>query len=181
MITLVLGGARSGKSSYAEQKIIEQSPSDAMHYIATAQGLDDEMSRRIEHHKAHRDKDWLVEEIPLELAHRLVKAKAGDWILVDCLTLWLTNVIVNIGDGVTPEEADHQIRNEVEKLVLSLNTTQANIVLVSNEVGLGVMPLGEITRRYVDHAGWMNQAIAKVADHVVFVAAGLPIALKGEV
>ncbi|MGR5118226.1 bifunctional adenosylcobinamide kinase/adenosylcobinamide-phosphate guanylyltransferase [Vibrio astriarenae] len=181
MITLVLGGARSGKSSYAEQKIIEQSPSDAMHYIATAQGLDDEMNRRIEHHKAHRDKDWLVEEIPLEVARRLVTANAGDWLLVDCLTLWLTNVIVNIGDSVTPMKAEHQIRNEVEELVLSLNTTQANVVLVSNEVGLGVMPLGEITRRYVDHAGWMNQAIAKVADHVVFVAAGLPIALKGEV
>ncbi|WP_394245103.1 bifunctional adenosylcobinamide kinase/adenosylcobinamide-phosphate guanylyltransferase [Vibrio astriarenae] len=180
MITLVLGGARSGKSSYAEAKVAACTEYATKHYLATAQALDEEMERRISHHRTSRSHDWVVEEIPLALAERIECAAESEVILVDCLTLWMTNVIVEVGDGVTPKQADRMIQARVAKLIDALTNTPARVVLVSNEVGLGIMPMGEVTRRYVDHAGWMNQAIAKVADNVVFIAAGLPLKLKGE-
>ncbi|MDA0147649.1 bifunctional adenosylcobinamide kinase/adenosylcobinamide-phosphate guanylyltransferase [Vibrio sp. LaRot3] len=173
-IHLVLGGARSGKSSYAEWQVIEQSHLKR-HYIATAIAFDKEMEQRIAHHQAGRDEGWQLHECPLQVASLLQSFTSDDVVLVDCLTLWLNNVIFADGNTASSE----QISSTVDQLVIALQNTKAEVVLVSNEVGLGVIPMGEVTRLYVDHAGWMNQAIAKVANQVTFVAAGLPMKLKG--
>ncbi|MDR9828924.1 bifunctional adenosylcobinamide kinase/adenosylcobinamide-phosphate guanylyltransferase [Vibrio sp. FNV 38] len=180
MISLVLGGARSGKSTYAEQlsRSLSKPQAGHLYYLATAQALDSEMTRRIKHHQKQRDDDWILKEVPINIFSFLEGLDHNDVVLVDCLTLWLTNVIMSLGDSVTGEPADQLIQQQVEKLLTALQSSRADIVLVSNEVGLGVMPLGEITRQFVDHAGWMNQAIAKIAQKVVLVTAGLPLTLK---
>ena len=171
---LVLGGARSGKSSFAESCVLKF-PHLNRHYVATATVSDDEMSKRIAHHQSRRDSDWLLHECPLEIAELLTHFNRHDVVLIDCLTLWMSNVIFAGGD--TAEESI--ISGHVDNLLSALTNSPATIVLVSNEVGLGIIPMGEVTRLFVDHAGWMNQAIAKVADKVTFVAAGLPMLLKG--
>ena len=173
-IHLVLGGARSGKSSFAETCVLGL-PHLHRHYIATATVSDGEMSQRIAHHQSRRDSDWILHECPLEISELLTHFNSQDVVLIDCLTLWMSNVIFEGGD--TAEEST--ISRHVEDLLLALTNSPATIVLVSNEVGLGIIPMGEVTRLFVDHAGWMNQAIAKVADKVTFVAAGLPMPLKG--
>lgn len=167
MLQLVLGGARSGKSRFAENQA-KQSGLEVI-YIATAQALDDEMRSRIQHHIDSRP-PWPTVEEPIALAEALVKEDAaGRFLLVDCLTLWLTNLLL-AEDGV--------FEREVSAFISVLPTLQANVVLVSNEVGLGVIPMGELSRKYVDEAGRLNQRIAEIADKVTFCAAGLPLTLK---
>ncbi|WP_194435082.1 bifunctional adenosylcobinamide kinase/adenosylcobinamide-phosphate guanylyltransferase [Vibrio fluminensis] len=173
-IHLVLGGARSGKSSFAESEVLA-SDKQYRHYIATATITDDEMQRRIDHHQVRRDNDWTLHETPLEIATLLRSLSVNDVVLVDCLTLWMSNVIFERGE--TASEAE--INQRVTKLIEALQSCSADVLLVSNEVGLGVVPMGEVSRLFVDHAGWMNQAVAKIADKVTFVAAGLPIVMKG--
>ncbi|EEX92227.1 adenosylcobinamide kinase/adenosylcobinamide-phosphate guanylyltransferase [Vibrio orientalis CIP 102891 = ATCC 33934] len=174
-IHLILGGARSGKSRYAEHCVSEFAHQSNKHYIATAIAFDEEMKARIAHHQRSRGDSWTEHECPTELATLLTRFDSGDVVLVDCLTLWLNNIIYN--DGVALSE--NQIQQRVSELVEVLGTTSAQVILVSNEVGLGVVPMGEVSRLFVDNAGWMNQAIAKVAEQVTFVAAGLPMTLKG--
>lgn len=179
-VTLVLGGARSGKSSYAERWVKnaqQHSPDCALHYVATAIAFDLEMEKRIHHHRQQRGDGWVEHEIPVKLTQKLDSLTDKDIVLVDCLTLWLNNIIYN--DGALIEESS--LQNHIDKLVNCLNDTKANIVLVSNEVGMGIVPLGAQTRLFVDYAGWMNQKIAAIADNVVLVSAGLPISLKGTV
>lgn len=173
-IELILGGARSGKSSFAEARVAQLAPSKTKHYVATAIAFDDEMRKRIKHHQISRGDTWAEHECPVELAQLLARFSAHDVVLIDCLTLWLNNVIYNHGKTLD----DAAIKLQVEALVSALEQCQADIVLVSNEVGLGVIPLGEVSRLFVDHAGWMNQAIARVANKVTLVAAGLPLVLK---
>ncbi len=173
-VHLILGGARSGKSSFAEQCVIAQQAERARHYVATAQPFDAEMASRIAHHKQRRDETWLEHECPTALAALVEDFGSNDVVLVDCLTLWMNNVIYNHGE--TASEA--QIRSQVSQLVAALEKSSATFVLVSNEVGLGVVPMGEVSRLFVDHAGWMNQAVAKLAEKVTFIAAGLPMTLK---
>ncbi|WP_070967856.1 bifunctional adenosylcobinamide kinase/adenosylcobinamide-phosphate guanylyltransferase [Vibrio sonorensis] len=177
-VHLVLGGARSGKSKFAEQRVLEQSAKvgSRRHYIATATVLDDEMQNRIEHHKKRRDNAWIEHECPLHISALLTQFDSRDVILVDCLTLWLNNLLFDLGDEATQE----QIESGVQALVDALSSTSAHIVLVSNEVGLGVVPLGKVTRLFVDNAGWMNQAIAQIAQRVTLVTAGLPMELKND-
>lgn len=174
-VHLILGGARSGKSSFAETLVLKAEAKLTRHYIATAQPFDEEMERRIAHHQARRGEGWVEHECPIALAELIGQFQADDIVLVDCLTLWMNNVIYNQGNPVTED----QIRSQVLHLVEALNASDAKIVLVSNEVGLGVVPMGEVTRLFVDHAGWMNQAVAKMAKRVTFIAAGLPLELKG--
>lgn len=174
-VHLILGGARSGKSSFAEALVLNSSNEKTSHYVATALAFDQEMQQRIQHHQQRRDEHWVEHECPTQLAELLIQFEERDVVLVDCLTLWMNNIIFNQGQTATEQE----IRERVQELVNALETSSASIVLVSNEVGLGVVPMGEITRLFVDHAGWMNQAIAKIADQVTFVAAGLPMQLKG--
>ena len=172
-VHLILGGARSGKSLYAEQLAHKNALN--VSYIATAQIYDDEFKSRVQHHKDRRPAAWaLVEE-----AHYLAKALSNlaapnHCIIVDCLTLWLAQWIC--ADCNPP--ADSSWQAEREALLSILPKLEGKIILVSNEVGMGIVPLGEINRQFQDEQGRLNQAVAKVADEVTFVAAGLPLALK---
>jgi len=171
---LILGGARSGKSRYAE-KLAAQLELPVI-YIATAQVYDQEFKQRVEHHKASRPSYWTTIEQPFNLAQCLVVQDQPDiCIIVDCLTLWLAQCICP--DCAPLEGVDWQ--QERDQLLAVLPTLQAKVFLVSNEVGMGIVPLGEINRQFQDEQGRLNQAIAAIADHVSFVAAGLPIQLKG--
>lgn len=173
-IELILGGARSGKSSLAESKVIALSQNRTKHYVATAIAFDQEMQQRIEQHQQSRGQGWVEHECPVDLATLVAQFQSDQVVLVDCLTLWINNVIYNQGQTLSAPD----IERNVAGLVDALSATRADIVLVSNEVGLGVVPLGEISRLFVDHAGWMNQAIANIADKVTLVVAGLPLILK---
>jgi adenosylcobinamide kinase/adenosylcobinamide-phosphate guanylyltransferase len=170
MLELILGGARSGKSRLAE-KLAAQSGLEVT-YIATSQALDGEMAERIAQHRATRPVHWSLVEEPLELA-RVLRDNAAPQrcLLVDCLTLWLTNLLM-LDDPA-------RLAAEREALLEVLVDLPGRIILVSNETGLGVVPLGELTRRYVDQAGWLHQAVAERAERVIFTVAGLPMLLKG--
>lgn len=171
MRELILGGARSGKSRLAERLASESG--GPVIYIATSQALDGEMSARVGEHRARRPAEWGLVEEPLELARVLREnAAAGTCLLVDCLTLWLTNLLM------LDDEA--RLCAEREALLACLAELPGRILLVSNETGLGVVPLGELTRRYVDAAGWLHQALAERCQRVIFTVAGLPLVLKGE-
>lgn len=171
MLELILGGARSGKSRLAERLALES----GLHvtYVATSQPLDQEMAERISHHRARRPAEWALVEEPLALARVLRENAHQDrCILVDCLTLWLTNLLMLDDPARLIEERDAMLD--------CLATLPGRVVLVSNETGLGVVPLGELSRRYVDEAGWLHQALAERCQRVTFVVAGLPMVLKGE-
>lgn len=171
MHELILGGARSGKSRLAERLAGESGL--AVTYIATSQALDSEMAARIRQHRARRPEHWSLLEEPLELARVLREnASAERCLLVDCLTLWLSNLLL-LDD---PARLDA----EREALLACLAELPGRIILVSNETGLGVVPLGELSRRYVDEAGWLHQALAAQCQRVLFSVAGLPMVLKGE-
>jgi adenosylcobinamide kinase/adenosylcobinamide-phosphate guanylyltransferase len=170
MLQLILGGARSGKSRLAE-KLASDSGLDVI-YIATSQPLDGEMNQRVALHRQRRPEQWGLIEEPVELARVLREnAGAGRCLLVDCLTLWLTNLLM-LDDLQRLTEAR-------DALLDSLAQLPGDIIFVSNETGLGVVPLGELTRRYVDEAGWLHQALAERCQRVVFTVAGLPMTLKG--
>jgi adenosylcobinamide kinase / adenosylcobinamide-phosphate guanylyltransferase len=165
-VTLILGGVRSGKSRLAESLAQGQK-----HYIATAQAFDEEMRERIAKHKAQRGEGWTTHEELFGLPRKLAELdQAQRFILVDCLTLWLSNLILAERDWEGPASA----------LTGMLQRMTATVVLVSNEVGLGIVPETPLGRRFRDAQGALNQRVATVADTVVFVAAGLPLLLKGQ-
>jgi adenosylcobinamide kinase/adenosylcobinamide-phosphate guanylyltransferase len=171
MRELILGGARSGKSRLAEK--LASDSGLAVTYIATSQALDGEMSTRIRQHRERRPSDWALVEEPIALAQVLQQqASAERCLLVDCLTLWLTNLLML--------EDDARLISERDALLDCLSELPGRVILVSNETGLGVVPMGELTRRYVDEAGWLHQAIAERCQRVIFTVAGLPMLLKGE-
>jgi adenosylcobinamide kinase/adenosylcobinamide-phosphate guanylyltransferase len=163
-LTLVLGGARSGKSRYAEELVMRGAP--PWTYVATAEALDDEMAARIAHHRARRDGNWRTLDVPLDLAGA-VPGLAGAT-LIDCLTLWLSNVML----------AGRDAEAESEQLLAALAHASAPLVVVSNEVGLGLVPETPLGRAFRDAQGRLNQRVAAEADRVVFMAAGLPLSLK---
>jgi len=169
MLELILGGARSGKSRFAERLAADSGL--AVTYIATSQPLDGEMTERIAHHRDRRPAHWTLVEEPLQLARVLrEQAAANRCLLVDCLTLWLTNLLMLDDPARLAQERDTLLECLVE--------LPGRIILVSNETGLGVVPLGELTRRYVDEAGWLHQAVAERVQRVTFMVAGLPMTLK---
>lgn len=165
-ITLVLGGARSGKSAYAERLVTALPP--PWIYCATAQALDGEMRERIVHHRAQRSTGWDTAEEPLDIAPLLETVTRP--ILVDCLTLWLSNLML----------AGKDIEAETARVIAATQKSRAPILFVSNEVGLGIVPDNALAREFRDHAGRLNQAVAAIANRVVFMAAGLPMVLKDE-
>ena len=166
-VTLVLGGARSGKSSFAE-RITVAHPRGCV-YVATAEIGDEEMAERVRKHQARREAHWRTIEAPLELAPAIVSETGqGAAVLVDCLTLWLSNVMAAERDPAT----------ETEALIRALGQAGGPVVFVSNEVGLGIVPDNALARAFRDHAGRLNQRIAEIANSVFFVAAGLPLRLK---
>ncbi len=168
MSHLILGGARSGKSRHAQY--LAASSGLPVTLIATGQARDAEMAARIARHRAERPVGWQTVEEPLYLAQALQQAAGpGHCVLVDCLTLWLMNLL---------EAGEALFAQERAALLACLPTLAGDILFVSNEIGLGVIPLGELSRRFVDEAGWLNQDLARLADSVTFIAAGLPLALK---
>jgi adenosylcobinamide kinase/adenosylcobinamide-phosphate guanylyltransferase len=173
---LILGGARSGKSAYAEAQAAESGLAVTM--VVTAQAGDGEMAARIERHRATRPAHWPVVEAPLHLAAALREAAAEDrFIVVDCLTLWLSNLLMDMDDAPGAPLPGLFMR-ERAALVDTLPMLPGRIALVSNEVGSGVVPMGRLSRVFVDEAGRLHQALARLCARVTLVTAGLPLALK---
>ena len=170
MRELILGGIRSGKSALAEQRALESRRQ--VIYIATATAGDAEMAERIAHHRQRRPDAWRIIEEPLHLAAALQSCAAENHcVIVDCLTLWLTNLLLAEDRSMFERE-----RNTLLELLPAL---PGQIVLVSNEVGLGIVPLGELSRRFADEAGRLHQQLAARCERVTLVAAGLSLILKG--
>ncbi len=168
-VTLILGGARSGKSTRAEA--LAKASGLAVCYVATAPSIDNdaEWQARIKQHQKQRPDDWQVIEEPLDLSRIFISsAYDSSLVLVDCLTLWLSNLLY----------ADKDVQTEVDNLCVVLKAYPGDVVLVSNEVGLGLVPETELGRSFRDAQGRLNQSMAAVADHVEFIAAGLPMVLK---
>lgn len=171
-IHLILGGARSGKSRLAES--LAQSSGKPVHYVATAEMKDPEMSTRIAVHQDRRPNDWTLSESPLLLAETINKiASSETFVLVDCLTLWLSNWLCS--------QSLQQWQKQKElflKVLESKSKIGCDIVLVSNEAGHGIVPMGELSRQFVDESGWLHQDVAAIAGKVDFVMAGLAMPLK---
>jgi adenosylcobinamide kinase / adenosylcobinamide-phosphate guanylyltransferase len=165
-IILITGGARSGKSTRAEARV--RAFAGQPIYVATAEALDDEMRERIAKHRARRGIDWLERETPLELAAALIETDGQGARLVDCLTLWLSNLM----------HAERDWNTETVLLTETLGRQKSPVVLVTNEVGLGIVPDNALARRFRDAAGVLNQMVARVADEVEFVVSGLPMRVK---
>jgi adenosylcobinamide kinase/adenosylcobinamide-phosphate guanylyltransferase len=166
-LTLVLGGARSGKSRHAQ--ILAMANPPPWIYVATAEALDDEMRERIVMHKADRGEGWSTIEEPIELARAVADAPAGVPIVVDCITLWLSNLML----------ADHNVDSAVAAFTKGLDGRQAPTIVVSSEVGGGIVPETPLGRAFRDQAGLVNQQLAAVAHTVLFMVAGLAMKLKG--
>ncbi len=169
MKQLILGGARSGKSRYGEQQA--KATGLYVDYIATAQGGDEEMIQRIALHQQQRPASWGLIEEPLMLANVLQQQDGEDrCLLVDCLTLWLTNCLCHQDDNIWQQQ-----RQQLFDILPSLKAT---VIFISNEVGQGIVPMGELNRRFVDESGRLHQDLAAVCDSVIWVVAGLPQVLK---
>lgn len=164
---LVLGGAASGKSEWAEALTIRLS--ERRLYVATAEAWDDEMREKLRLHRARRDASWRTLEAPLDVAGALADAGPGEAVLLDCATMWLTNVILG----------EHDLAAAEAELLQGLRACRAPVVIVSNEIGMGVVPDNALSRRFREAQGRLNQRLAGEATQVVAVMAGLPLALKG--
>lgn len=179
--TLVLGGARSGKSAHAER--LAAAGGKEVVYIATAQAGDSEMAARIAHHRQRRDSCWQTVEEPLALGDAIARhCTPGRLVLVDCVSVWLSNLLFS-GAAAYPEvgpvEPPPAFDTERKSLLEAVAQAGGDLILVANEVGLGIIPMGAVSRWYVDEAGRLNQALAAQCERVIFVAAGLPLPLKG--
>ena len=169
--TLILGGARSGKSRLAERLALESEL--PVTYIATATGLDEEMSQRIALHQEKRPATWQVIEEPINLAKELTTyARPSNFIIVDCLTLWMTNLLTNKDRTI--------FESERTAFLSAISTVPGTIVLISNETNMGVTPLGELSRRYCDEMGFLHQELAQICKQVALTIAGIPLMLKGK-
>lgn len=174
---LILGGARSGKSRYAEQQALQHAEKNYQHlwYVATATRGDDEMVLRIQEHQARRGEQWQLIEEPVDLVSQLNRLNSEDnCVLIDCLTLWLSNILI------AEEAGDLGLDwKKIKPLFLqALTSSRASVFMVSNEVGSGIVPMGELSRQFVDESGWLHQDLAATCDQVTLVTAGLPLALK---
>src|SRR5271157_349837 len=175
-LTLILGGARSGKSFYAQQMV--DRPPDSVLYVATATAEDDEMAERIAAHQANRPSHWRTLEAPLKVGESILAAEPTRWVLLDCMTLLATNVLLSLPEPV--KEADYQaaMDSELAGLLEAYQNSPAEWVLVSNEVGLGLVPEYPLGRLFRDVLGRSNQRLAQAADDVIFMVAGLPMRVK---
>ena len=178
-ITLVLGGARSGKSAFAEN--LAHASTLPVTYIATGLAGDAEMTARILQHRAHRPAHWRTVEAPLALADALeAHAAIGGCVLVDCLTLWLTNSLFPSADFESNRPLAQELPARAAIFLIAIEKSLGPVVVVSNEIGLGVIPMGRPTREFVDTLGRLNQDVAQVCERVTLMAAGLPLTLKGQ-
>lgn len=183
--SLIFGGARSGKSAYAEQLALRLSAEGGKRviYLATAAAADSEMQQRIAHHQSRRPADWQTIEQTLALGAAIQEySQPGTVLLIDCLTVWLSNLLFSTGaefpeiGQITPPAIFAEQRKE---MLDALGQAKGDVILVSNEVGMGIVPMGAISRWFVDEAGRLNQSVAAGCEQVVWVAAGLPLFLKG--
>ena len=172
-LTFVIGGCRSGKSSHA-LKIAEDIPGGRKIYIATCVPQDDEMRQRVAKHQRERRENWTTVEEPLLLPEAILEhSSKADVVLVDCLTLWLSNLLMETND-------DAQLEEKISRLIDALKKTTCPIILVSNEVGTGIVPENKLARHYRDVTGQANQAVAHCASKVVWMVAGIPVTVKGQ-
>lgn len=176
-LTFILGGARSGKSDYGE--ILAQKLSDDVVFIATAQAFDDEMRRRIKRHQAQRPSHWQTIESPTNIAHSLGEQKASV-ILLDCVTLLVSNLILPLGDDLTEDSAETAVQNEINEITQVIQKSDAHWIIVSNEVGLSIVPENRLARIYRDVLGRANKQMAAAANEVIFMVAGLPMMVKSD-
>ncbi|HEY1269560.1 MAG TPA: bifunctional adenosylcobinamide kinase/adenosylcobinamide-phosphate guanylyltransferase [Candidatus Binatia bacterium] len=167
-IILITGGARSGKSRYAEQRARETGA--RLLYVATAEAGDDEMARRIAAHRARRGAEWTTIESPIEIARALREGRGFDAAVIDCVTLWLSNLMARGGEGRT--------EHAVEEFIAAARGFDAPLFIVTNELGSGIVPDNAVARSFRDLAGWTNQRLAASADEVVLMVAGLPLLVK---
>ena len=163
---LITGGARSGKSSFAEKKTLSYGV--PVIYIATAQALDEEMEKRIQIHRERRGEEWLTINEPLEIADKLISSDGQGACLVDCLTLWLSNLMF----------AEKEITEATSSLIKAIDARRDPVILVTNEVGGGIIPENEVARRFRDEAGRLNQIVADTVDEVYTCISGIPLKLK---
>ena len=177
-ITLILGGARSGKSSYA-QKLAEDSGKSVM-FLATAQALDEEMSARIQKHKSERPAHWQTMEVPLDIASQ-IKEIQSEVVVLDCITLLISNLLMEfVKDDIVDEAPFMQaVQKEIEGLLSAIRASMQHWTIISNEVGLGLVPPYQMGRVYRDGLGWANQHLAREAEKVIFMVAGIPMVVKG--
>jgi adenosylcobinamide kinase/adenosylcobinamide-phosphate guanylyltransferase len=183
-LILVTGGARSGKSEFAEQlaeQLVGENASVAsLGYIATAQIFDDEMKQRVKLHQARRSKLWVTAEAPFD-AHLTLRqvAQHCDVILFDCLTLYLSNLLLSPDAPTNSEQHLSAVLGQIDQLIDACRDGNKTVILVTNEVGMGIVPENALARQYRDWAGWVNQKVAQAADQVYFVVSGIPVEIKG--
>jgi adenosylcobinamide kinase/adenosylcobinamide-phosphate guanylyltransferase len=175
-LTLVLGGARSGKSTLAEKLAVEYGGS--VLYVATAVAFDDEMRLRIDRHKAERPSHWLTLEAPTQTGAAIAGAPSTDLVLLDCLTVLANNIVAPMPEPIDGVAAELALNAEIEALLAAYYASDAQWIIVSNEVGLGIVPAYPLGRIYRDALGRANQRLADAADHVLFMVAGLPMTVK---
>ena len=176
-LTFILGGARSGKSSYAQS--LAEATGKSVTFLATAQALDDEMSARIQKHRAERPPDWETLEIPLSISSHAGQIKT-EVVILDCMTLLVTNVLMQfVKDDLVDEMSFTQaVQMEVNELIANIRRGKQDWLIISNELGLGLVPPYQMGRVYRDLLGWANQQLARAADKVIFMVAGIPTVIK---
>lgn len=176
-LTLILGGARSGKSSYAQD--LAMNMSGKVIYVATAEARDDEMKERIAVHRAERPKGWLTVEAPTKVGKALEKTiSSADVVLLDCLTLLTSNILLSMPENASVAEVQAAMDVEIDELLSVIEQSDAKWIIVTNEVGLGLVPAYALGRTYRDVLGRVNQRLAKAAEEVLFMVAGLPMKVK---
>jgi len=176
-LILILGGARSGKSSYAQS--LAEETGKSVTFLATAQALDDEMSARIQKHRAERSPDWETLEIPLDISSYVGQIKT-DVVILDCMTLLVTNLLMQFVKADLVDEAPftQALQKEVGELIAKIGRQKQDWIIISNELGLGLVPPYQMGRVYRDLLGWANQQLARTADKVIFMVAGIPTVIK---
>lgn len=177
-LTLILGGARSGKSSYVQH--LAEETGRSVTFIATAQALDEEMSVRIQKHRAERSANWETLEVTLDIAGH-VKEIQSEVVILDCITLLLSNLLMEFvkDDLVDEAQFTQAVQKETEELLTAIRTSKHDWLIVSNEVGLGLVPPYQMGRVYRDALGWANQRLAREAEKVIFMVAGIPMVVRG--
>lgn len=176
-LTLVLGGARSGKSAHAQELAFERGGEDVL-FVATAQALDDEMTARIEAHRRRRPVAWRTLEVPRHVGEAISRVQSAVVVLVDCLTLLISNVLLALPESASAQEAEAAALAEVEGLIAAYRGGTASWIVISNEVGMGIVPAYPLGRVYRDALGRANQRLAAEADEVLFMVAGIPMKVK---
>lgn len=177
-LTLILGGARSGKSAYAEA--YGRQHGGAVLFVATAMAVDDEMKLRIANHRKSRPADWITLEAPLRVGRAIRSAPLTPLVLLDCMTLLASNVLLSLSEPLQESEYRRALEEELDELLAAYRTHPGEWLIVSNEVGMGLVPPYPLGRLFRDGLGWLNQRLAAQADSVLLLVAGIPLVVKGE-